>query len=240
MCVFRISLSVCCFLMLFSCKDEQHTVFSEVNITSENNTLVEINVPEAKGSKGVSSLINSTIEKTMASALHIGNSEDITTASITESIDAFHTEYSQFKTDFPDSKAPWEAQIDGEVMYQSPDITSIAITSYINTGGAHGSLNISFLNFDSSTGKQINNSKLIKNVDGFKKLAKPYFDKALTEKDITFNTESFELPANMGYSEDGIVLLFNIFQTSPYTTEIIEFLIPFEDAAPYLVFNSAL
>ena len=237
---FKISLFVCCFLMFFSCKEEQNTVFSEVHITSENNTLVDINVPEAKGSKTVSSLINSKIQHTIINALHIGNPDEITASSITESIDSFHTEYSQFKNNFPDSDAPWEAQIDGEVMYQSPNITSIAITAYTNTGGAHGILNISFLNFDSVTGKHITNSKLIKNEHAFKKLAKPYLDSALAEKDITFDTEHFELPSNIAYTENGVILLFNIFQFSPYTTEIIEFEIPFEDAAPYLVFNSAL
>ncbi len=224
--------------MLFSCKKELSISFSETNLTSKNNSIVEVNIPLVIENSDIAMSINSAIENYVITALQIGESNSSATKSIEESIEIFNTEYTNFINDFPESKQKWEAQIDGEVMFKSQELISVAITSYTDTGAAHGVLNISFLNFETKTGKIINSSKLIKNVDAFKKIAKPYFDEALTDKDISFDTKTFELPPNIAYTEEGVVLLFNVFQIAPYSTEIIEFTIPIEEAKPYLAFNS--
>ena len=91
------------------------------------------------------SWINSEINKIVVTALHIGEPNSIPSISAEESIISFNKEYQLFKTNFPESAQLWEAQIDGEILYLSPEIICIAITTYINTGGAHGNLNISFL-----------------------------------------------------------------------------------------------
>jgi len=236
---YKYLISLCLFLIIFNCNEEQKTVFSDINLTTNNNTIVEINIPEAKGDKIVSNHINSKIKKTIISALHIGNMDDIITTSVEESITSFNNEYTNFKTDFPETPLIWEAQIDGEVMYNSAEIISIAITAFSNTGGAHGILNISFLNFDSSTGYPIQNNQLFTNSEAFKTLARSYFKDAIKDKNILLDYKQFELPKNMGYSEDGIVLLYNIQEVTPYSNDIIEFVIPFEKAESYLVFNSS-
>ena len=228
---------ICCFLVLFNCKEEHNTVFSEINITSEHNTTVEINIPHASGDKTVSNQINSEIQNKIISSLHIGNLDEITSTSVEESILTFNNEFEAFKTDFPETDQIWEAQIDGEVLYQSQDFICIAITSYINTGGAHGVLNISFLNFDSKTGQRIQNNQLFNDSEAFKAVAETYFKDATDDEGVLLNDTQFELPTNIGYSEDGIVLLYNTYDIAPYSSGIIEFAIPFEVVEPYLVFN---
>ena len=235
---YKYIISICCFIVFFNCKEEQETIFSEINITTKNNTLVEVNIPQAKGNKMVSNQINSEIQKIIISALHIGNPDEITSTSVEESIVSFNNEFNTFKTDFPEITNTWEAQVDGEVMYQSSDIISIAMTSYTNTGGAHGIMTISFLNFNPETGQRIQNEQLFNNIEAFKNVAEPYFIMAKTDKSLLLDDEEFELPANIGYSEDGLVLLYNTYEIAPYPSGIIEFAIPFEDAEPYLVFNS--
>ncbi|XCF06300.1 DUF3298 domain-containing protein [Tamlana crocina] len=226
------------FLLVLSCNKEVKTSFSEINITTENNTIVEVNIPEAKGKKTITEQINSEIRKTITTALHIGDPDDVPSISIEESIKRFNEEYQGFKRDFPETELPWEAQIDGEVVYQTPEIICAAITTYTNTGGAHGLSNISFLNFNATTGNRISNEKLITDLEAFKKMAKPYFDKAIAEKEhAIFDTEAFQLPANIGYTEDGLVLLYNTYEIAPYSTGIIEFKIPYEEAEPFLAFN---
>tara|TARA_R110002073_G_scaffold323908_2_gene501543 strand:+ start:2275 stop:2994 length:720 start_codon:yes stop_codon:yes gene_type:complete len=231
-------ISICCFLVLFNCEEEQKTVFSDINITTDNNTIVEVNIPQASGDKTVSIQINSELQKTIITALHIGNPDEITSSSLEESIASFNDEYNIFKTDFPETAQIWEAQIDGEVMHQSSEIISIAITSYTNTGGAHGILNISFLNFNSKTGQRIQNNQIFNDIEAFKTVVEPYFKAATQDKSLLSDYTEFELPENIGYSEDGIVLLYNTYEIAPYSSGIIEFVIPFEDAEPYLVFNS--
>ena len=144
-----------CFSILFNCTEEQNTTFSDINISTERNTIVEVNIPKADGNGIVSNNINSEIQRHVISSLQIGNSNEINSTSIEESINSFNREFNSFKNNFPSSVQLWEAQIDGEIMHQSSNIISIAVTDYINTGGAHGALKISFLNFDSKTGNNV-------------------------------------------------------------------------------------
>lgn len=214
------------------------TGFSEIHVTTKNNDIVEVYIPEAQGEKTIAEQINSEIRKAVTAALHIGDPNNTPSISIEESIERFNAEYKDFRQDFPETEIPWEAQIDGEVVYQSPEIVSIAITSYTNTGGAHGLSNITFLNFNANTGKKITNPQLITDMEAFKNTVKPYFDKAVAEKEhAVFDIKEFQLPANVGFTEDGLVLLYNTYEIAPYSTGIIEFKIPYEEVEPFLAFN---
>nr|WP_281386135.1 RsiV family protein [Hyunsoonleella aquatilis] len=93
------------------------------------------------------------------------------------------------------------------------------------------------MNFDATTGKPIQNENLFKNIDGFKALAKSYFNKAVEDRSVLFEPDSFSLPANMGYTEEGIILLYNPYEIAPYAKGIIDFTIPFENAEGYLAFQ---
>ncbi|WP_445735361.1 DUF3298 and DUF4163 domain-containing protein [Mariniflexile sp.] len=226
------------FFFIFSCnKEASKTTFSETSITTDNNKLVEVNIVKANGNSLASNEINSEIKKIVMAALQIGEPETMTSKSIEESIRVFNDEYNAFNADFPDTTAPWEAQIDGEIMFQSPEIISIAITSYVNTGGAHGITNISFLNFNALTGKRILNNNLFTDEAAFKEAAKPYFKAAIEADDVLFEPDNFQLPANIGYNEEGIVLIYNTYEIAPYSTGIIDFTIPIDEVSSYLVFD---
>jgi len=224
-------------VIVLSCKEDKQITFTETNITTENNSIVEINVPKAKGSETLANNINSEIENTIKDLIQFSELS-AEALSVEEAINNFNKEFEGFKTDFPDLQISWEAQIDGEVVYQSEEIISLAITSYIFTGGAHGMSNVSFLNFNAENGQVLSNEQLINDVDGFKQLAQSYFNQTIVEKEHSiFDTDEFVLPYNMAYTEDGLVLLYNTYEIAPYSTGIIEFKIPFEEAAPFLVFN---
>ena len=231
-------LMVCSFFIFMTCKDDVKLLFSEINVSTANNNLVEVHIPNASGNQDIANRINSVIVKNVIASLHIGDSDNITSKSIEESISSFNKEFQTFKTDFPETTEQWEAQIDGDVLFQSLEIISIAITSYVNTGGAHGTLNISFLNFKTETGHLISNNNLFKDIEEFKKVAKIYFDKTIKDKDVILDISPFKLPANIAYNEDGIVLLYNTYEIAPYATGIIEFTIPFEEVGSLLYFNS--
>jgi len=231
-------LTLLCFLFLFSCQKETKLVFKESSFTTEKNTLVEIIIPVAEGNNNIGSVINSDLKKEIVKSLQIVDNETTDLKSIEESIAAFNNEYSNFKKDFPEDFQPWEAQIDGEIMYQSQEIISMSLTSYINTGGAQGNLNISFLNYDAKTGNRIKNIDLFSDIENFKNVAKSYFENAIEDKSNAFNANSFELPENIGYTEEGLILLFNAYETAPYASEIIEFVIPFEKISSLLIFDS--
>lgn len=227
------------FFLIFSCNKDIKTTFLDATISTKNNDIVTINIPKAYGNESIINQINSEIDKTVINALHIGDPDSIPSISIEESIISFNKEYQLFKTNFPESAQVWEAQIDGELLYQSPEITSMAITTYINTGGAHGNINITFLNFNSETGHLIPNNNLFKNIDAFMKIANTYFNETIKDNDILFDSEKFVLPANIAYNEEGVVLLYNTYEIAPYSSGIIEFTIPFKKASDFLVFNGS-
>jgi len=232
-------LIICFFVLFFACKEDSTLIFSEVNITTDNNTLVEVNIPKAFGDSVISNNINSEISKLIISRLNIGDPETSSSKTIEESISAFNNEYRSFISDFPESTQPWEAQIDGEVMFQSEKVISISLTFYTNTGGAHGSLQISLLNFNALTGKQIENNNLFNDLEAFKRIAKTHFDNTVKDKNTLFEPDNFILPENIGYTEDGLMLLYNVYEIAPYSTGTIEFTIPYNEVDSVLDLDSS-
>lgn len=213
-----------------TCKEEKTIEFKETNKTTATNKLVEINIPEATGNDVVSTAINNTLSQLIINSLNANELDGPKPKNIEEGIDSFNNEFNRFKADFPDSVVAWEAQIDGEVMYQSPDIISMSITTYMNTGGAHGNLNISFLNFNAQTGKQLKNEDLLENYLAFTKIAKTYFDEEIADKkELYFEPENFKLPENIGFNEEGVILLYNTYEVAPYSSGITEIHIPWSE-----------
>lgn len=228
--------------MFISCNQEVDLTFSETNFSFNKNAIIEINVPNADGTNTVSKAINSAIENFIVNTIDFSE-DSLTNVSLNEAVKKFDSIYIAFKDDFEENTLVWEALIDGEVTYQSPALTCIAINSYLNTGGAHGNMTISFLNFDPQTGQLLHLDDHIKNPSGLVKLAEKYFNLELQESsdeegfDDYFFGEGFHLPANIGFSDDGVILLYNVYEIAPYSEGVIEFTIPFEEALPYLKIN---
>lgn len=222
-------------LFFISCVDDTKVEFSEINITTPKNKIVEINIPKATGDKAVAEKINASIETTIINYLKFEDIENKDVSTIEASITNFNNAYNQFKSDFPESVMEWDAQIDGEVMYHSEVVITIALTSYQNTGGAHGLLNISFLNFDVETGESISNADLFSDFSAFKKIAEQHFTNEIADKkDQYFEPEKFTLPANIGFDDEGLFLLYNAYEIAPYSTGLTEIHIPFEEVSMLL------
>ena len=222
-----------------ACVEELQLTFSESNQFYQKNANIEINIPVAEGESEVASQINSKIENHIANIL-IFSEEDSDIATLEEGISRFDTEYKKFKSDFEESKLIWEATFDGEVMYQSSEIISIAISSYTNTGGAHGNSVITFYNFDSISGKLLETSEIISNLDAFTTIAGQHFiiDVKMEDSETIgdyFFGEPFHLPANIGYNEEGLVLLYNTYEVASYAMGITEFTIPFDEIESLLI-----
>jgi len=238
----KIVLLILVLIGIISCVKEVRLTFFETNFTKTENAVIEINIPFAEGNTDVSESINASIENFIVNTINFSEDSFIS-VSLNEAATKFDSIYIAFKDDFEENSLIWEALIDGEVTYQSPEITCIAINSYLNTGGAHGNMNISFLNFNSRTGRLLQNDELIKDKIDFIKLSEIYFNLELQEKlkENGFNDyffgDSFQLPENIGFSDEGVILLYNVYEIAPYSEGITEFTIPFEEVLPYLRLN---
>ena len=236
----KLLLITVCLFFVFSCKKETPITFIEINMPFEDNKIVEINIPKAQGNNSISNKINLSIENTIIEAFNSSAPDDNSPKSIKESVAFFNTEYKTFKNDFSESPIKYEAQIDGEIIHQTTNIISIAITSYINTGGAHGLLQITLLNFDAHTGEKLLNKELFTDIDGFKNVAKSYFNKEIADKkEDLFTPNTFTLPLNISFTNDGILLLYNTYEIASYATGIIELTIPYYEVNSFLSFKSS-
>ena len=235
----KISLLLCVSFILFSCKKDVKLDFEEQNIEQTTNAIVEISYPKAQGTKNVAESINSTLENFIAN--EISMSEDVVkNVTLNEAIKGFDNEFKTFKKDFENVTQQWKASVNAEVIYESSKIICFSINTYLDTGGAHGNSHVTFLNFDAQTGKLLKQNDLIKNPEDFKKIAEEYFLKEAEPinngdnlEDYFFG-EGFKLPENMGFNENGIILLYNVYEIASYVQGVTEFTIPYAEANPYL------
>jgi len=232
------ALIVLLILVLVACKKELNLTFSEVNTIYNVNAVIEINIPKAEGENTVSFAINSKIENHIANVLNFSE-ENSDSLKLDEAITRFESEFTGFKNDYEENALVWEAIFDGEVIYQSSEVVCIAINGYTNTGGAHGNMNITLYNFDAQTGALLELDDIISNIEGFSQVVKTHFIKEIeinNEEELTdyFFEEEFHLPANIGFSDEGVLILYNVYEIASYAQGITEFTIPFEALQNYL------
>ena len=225
-------------LILNSCTSEfKPATFKTTSIDKTYEADVTATYDKAEGNNELSKAINTNIERSIISTLSSPeNKADFNTV-----LADFNAEYLDFKKDFPDASDPaWELNIETELTYQSEAIITIAISTYEFKGGAHGNDKIKFLNLDAKTGKTLHQNEIIENINDFKTLAKTHFIKSLDTEDDNLKMEDFffgklfQLPENIGFSDDGLVLLYNTYEVASYNQGYTEFVILFEDAESYL------
>lgn len=235
-------LSFLVFLMLLnSCNTEfKPAIFKITSIDKAFEADITATYDKATGNNNLSKNINTSIEHAIIGTL---NSSDIK-SDLNTVLEDFNSEFVAFRKDFPDDFEPiWELNIETEITYQSEEIITIAISTYEFKGGAHGNDKTEFLNLNAKTGGILNQNDIIKNINDFKTLAETHFVKPLENEDKDLKMEDFffgkpfQLPENIGFSEDGLVLLYNVYEVASFDQGYTEFVIPFEDAEPYLKVN---
>jgi len=227
---FQLSL---CLSLFFSCAVTAPIIFTEINELYEDNAVVELNIPKAEGNTEQSHTINKVIENHIANML-VFLEEPSDTLQLNYAIKSFDTEYKSFKEGFGEGNMVWDASFDGEVTYQSPELISIAINSYVNSGGAHGNSNVTFYNFD-AFGNILKFDDLFTNKDELTSVVKTFFKEETEGSSINyFFGEKFHLPANIGFNDEGVLFFYNVYEIASYADGITEFTIPFEELEAFL------
>jgi len=228
-------------LTFFSCEEETSLTFSEINSIYNESTTIEINIPKAEGNNDISNAINSTLENNIIKTLNFSenNSNDL---KLDDAIKVFETDYIEFKNDFQESNLVWEASFDGEITFQSTEVVCIAFSSFSFTGGAHGNTNITLYNFNPQTGNILKFDEIFNDKKGFTELVKRFFKKETgleNENDYedAFFGNDFSLPENIGFNNNGIIILYNVYEIASYAQGVTEFTIPYKDVNEFLKIN---
>ena len=222
-------------VMIISCKSEVKPItFKTEDIKEAFEADISVSYDKAIGNGENAKAINKTIVQELLKTLP--TTENYTT--LKAAVIGFDKEFKAFITAFEDEKQTWSLNIETEVLYQTPELISVAISTYSDTGGAHGNDSIQFLNFKPSNGEQYTNADIFEDLEGFNKIAESYFLEAVKPKDESisdyFFGKSFQLPKNISFNEEGIILLYNVYEIASYSQGYTEFVIPMEVAKPFL------
>ena len=226
------------YLIPLACNEEIKPLTFEIETISETfDSNIEVAFDKAKGNSLAASSVNTILQQEIIKV--IPNSENY--SSLDDALHGFDNQFKTFTADFEEQDLPWELAIETEITYQSNEVITIALSSYSDTGGAHGNDTIQLLNFNPNTGTLYSHSDIIDDLSEFKELAKSYFIKNLESDNLDisefFFGEPFKLPENIGFSDGGLIMLYNVYEIASYSQGYTEFVIPYNDLDPFLNIN---
>lgn len=229
-------------LVISSCNKDVKLKFEPQKIEKSTDASIVINYPKAIGTKSVAEKINQHIEHIIANDINMAETQE-NDISVSDAVSQFDQEYKSFKKDFQDSSQKWEVKVDGEVLYESAEVICVSLETYTDTGGAHGNGRTTYLNFNPETGALLTQKDIINNSEKFKKIAEKAFKDQSKPKDDDetiedfFFGEDFQLPSNIGFTKNGLVLLYNNYEIASYAQGITEIVLPYNQISDLLKVN---
>jgi hypothetical protein len=236
-------------VLLVGCKkEEQELEFEVLSIDQvseencipeeENCTFISIQIPWALDSETRSKKINRKIEEHIIQLIDYQEEKNFN--SLEDLSEKFIDDYETSAREFPEFDIPWEASVEGRISHRSPDLISIEFDLALFTGGAHGYTSVSYLNFDSKTGDQLLTKDIFE--DEFKSYAEKLFrqkndipeDQPINSTGLFFENDSFQLPQNIGFSKNKVILRYNAYEVASYAEGGIQLEIPMKDVEEFI------
>jgi len=210
------------------------------SVCADKCTTIHIEIPMVLHHKAADS-INFYVFDAVREVLYFEEDpiQGINYPSITQS---FIDSYEAMVADFEAEMMPWEAELTGEVSYQSEHLINIVLSYYTFTGGAHGYAANKSLLFDGKTGRKIATTSLFKDIEKFKAFAEEKFRKTyeIPTEDSIHSTglfmysDAFVLPENIIFNKDEMILYYNTYEIASYADGVFEVIIPLKEAQPFL------
>ncbi len=212
------------------------TSFGDCSNTDSNCYEIKIVCPELKmGNPGVQTRINASIRDTVLNTLAgFSGLQGNLPSSVEDISKNIFNEFARLKEEFSDFSQQWYIRMEAEVLLANEQLISIMLFTDSYTGGAHGNSWISFLNFSTETGTELTWKDMVTNKKEFLKLSEIKFRKvreipvgaSLGEAGFFFKDDVFVLPQSIGFTEEGMVSVFNSYEAGPYYLGPTEYLIP--------------
>lgn len=157
--------------------------------------------------------------------------------SIKNAYNVFASNYTKFKTQFPDAPGCWEVDLKGDTIMYSSKIIQYQMDHYAFTGGAHPNSFRTYYVFDVQTGKELESSSfladsvaLLKKVEkSFRKLENLADTSNLENAGYFLDNHKFFLPANYAFTREGIYFYYNPYEIAAYARGAITFTIPYKE-----------
>lgn len=238
-------------LLISSCQDEKKTTelplrFEKESIIKKAGencdsadydcTIISLELLRAKGPAKVSEKINRKLQEHAISTISSEENPQIT--DLEELTNSFISEYSRAAKDFT-QEPTWEAYLNESLYSKDTNFVSIGITTEIFTGGAHGYKSLHFLNFDPQTGETLFWKDIFK--PEFKHHVEKLFrkehdipaDANINSTGFWFENDTFHLPANIGFTDEHVIIVYNSYEIAPYAAGDFYMEIPLEDVQTF-------
>lgn len=231
------------FLLLgfaLGCGSEEKLVFSPHQMqweVCEKCPKVEVNTFRVMNNTPVARAINNALEEEITKLLPFSEKEKVNRSNHASTATA-----GSEGTEQKDEKINWETKINGEIVYEGSRILTVMLSAYTYAGGAHGDGSTTYLNFDKKNGKVIENHDLFDDVKDFQVFAEDQFRKQknipstanINATGFMFEGNTFYLPENIGYTPDGLQLVYNPYEIASYAEGIIVLTLPYAEVNSYL------
>jgi hypothetical protein len=195
-----------------------------------------------EGPENVKSAVNKSMEEYIAHELNGFLSDEKSQTNTDVLIRELFDEYKNLARDMEDFHQTWEIKISTKVLYQDDHVISIQGSNENYMGGAHGNHWKNILNFDTKTGKNLSQKDIITNQPEFLKVAESWFRKTreipagadLEKEGYLFTNNQFKLPENIGFTENGLLLVYNPYEAGPYSMGEIKYTIPINEVKDFI------
>lgn len=200
-------------------------------------TIISLEVLTAKGPEEVAQRINRVLKEHVITT--ISSEEHSTITNLEDLTSTFINDYKKAAESFS-SEPPWEAYLNESIYRKDEELLSIGVTTEIFSGGAHGYKNLSFLNFDPQTGEQLSWKDIFN--PGFKAHVEKRFrrdqnipaEENINSTGFWFENDAFHLPANIGFTDEQVILVYNSYEIAPYADGDFYMEIPIEEVRPFM------
>lgn len=130
----------------------------------------------------------------------------------------------------------WELIGRIDTTYTSPKAITLQAETMAYLGGAHPNTQYALFTFDRQTGQPIRIADSLTDTTALLKLVEPYFrqkmqinsQQNLEEVGFFLHEGRFFLPANMGFSHEGMVFFYNPYEIAAYAVGPISVVVPYD------------
>jgi hypothetical protein len=239
-------------LLLSYCKPSSSSTGTDAGLIVEATTLerqsgpgcktedgkcarIEMIYPSFSGDEALSPSINDSVQLTLSRILLMLNPEEDSTQTIDDLADLFISSYASFLAEVPDYDMGWWIESSYEIHQNTSKLLSFELMVSSFTGGAHPIGFSETFNYAMPEGRPLSLEQLIIDRTGFLQLVEREFklsrelpEAANLADEGFFYGNPFALPANYVFTEEGLYLIYNVYEAAPYALGPTEFLLPYD------------